>query len=115
MEATYGDTLHAINCESDFTWWITFMLNKNERLIAAVNNNLSRKPKNYGIGVLSLVQNTYDLDKRYNDTIWRCEMLKEMNNFMLSFDILGEWYDLKKIIEMIKGALNIWCKNGYET
>ena len=67
----------------------TYTLKKRDRIIAKVKARYLKKSNNFGVEVPQTVEQAYDLDKKYGNTLWRDAIHKEMTNVSVVFHILN--------------------------
>ena len=77
--------------EPAFNWWVTHVLRKRDRIVAAVkkrNVRYLKKTHKFGIELPKSVAEAYELDRRNGDTKWADAIAKEMKNVRVAFRIL---------------------------
>eukprot|EP01082_Thalassiosira_pseudonana_P000070 g27.t1 g27 contig1:60384-63019(+) len=79
--------------EPAFNWWVTHVLRKRDRIVAAVkkrNVRYLKKTHKFGIELPKSVAEAYELDRRNGDTKWADAIAKEMKNVRVAFRILPD-------------------------
>jgi hypothetical protein len=79
--------------EPAFNWWVTHVLRKRDRIVAAVkkrNVRYLKKTHKFGIELPKTVAEAYELDRRNGDTKWADAIAKEMKNVRVAFRILPD-------------------------
>ena len=76
--AEYGEVL-GISDEPAFSLWITHVLKKRQRIIAAVNKRYHKVTHKFGIKVPKTVEEALALDKENGYDLWWKEIQKEMS------------------------------------
>ena len=80
--------LKGIEGKPVFSWWVSFTLNKRDRIIASANARLHKKTYTYGVELPRFVENAYRLDKQNGNSYWRDAIKKETKNVLTEFEIL---------------------------
>eukprot|EP00970_Alexandrium_tamarense_P003116 scaffold471_cov109-Alexandrium_tamarense.AAC.4 len=79
--------------EPAFNWWVTHVLRKRDRIVAAVkkrNVRYLKKTHKFSIELPKSVAKAYELDRRNGDTKWADAIAKEMKNVRVAFRILPD-------------------------
>eukprot|EP00804_Cyclotella_cryptica_P003812 CCRYP_018937-RA/>CCRYP_018937-RA protein AED:0.24 eAED:0.24 QI:0/0/0/1/0.66/0.5/4/0/462 len=78
--------------EPAFNWWISWVLEKRDRIISLVKRRSAwyrKRTHKYGIEIPKSVEEAYAIDKATGTTFWRDAIEKEMTNVRVAFDILA--------------------------
>ena len=87
--AEYATAL-GIQDEPDFAWWAKAVLQKQQRIIAAVNRQYHKTTHKFGIHVPKTIKEALDLDKENGNTLWWDAIMKEMKSVRIAFCILSK-------------------------
>ena len=71
-----------------FAWWVSAVLRKRNRIIAAVNNRFVKKDFMFGIQVPRNVTEAIALDRENGNTLWQDAIKKEMDAVKIAFRVL---------------------------
>ena len=82
--------VRGISNEPAFAWCVPYTLRKQEVIITAVKNWISKTTYKYGIEIPMDVEHAHKTDSLYGNTMRRDALKKEMNNFGVAFEILDE-------------------------
>ena len=61
-------TARSIQDEPDFDWWVSFTLQKRDRIIASVNSCVRKATHKYDIEIPTSVEHAEEIDKRNKNT-----------------------------------------------
>jgi hypothetical protein len=73
-----------------FVSWVPHVLNKRNRIIAAVTKRYHKRTNKFGIEVPKSWDNCIILDKENGNTLWQDPVRKEMKNVRIAFQVLNE-------------------------
>jgi hypothetical protein len=71
-----------------FAWWVSAVLRKRNRIIAAVNKRFVKKDFLFGIQVPRNVTEAIALDRENGNTLWQDAIKKEMDAVKIAFKVL---------------------------
>ena len=71
-----------------FAWWVSAVLRKRNRIIAAVNKRFVKKDFMFGIQVPRNVTEAIALDRENGNTLWQEAIKKEMDAVKIAFKVL---------------------------
>ena len=74
-----------ISQESAFAWWVSFVINKRNRIISKVKSKYWMRTHKFGIRVTKSVANAKRLDKENGDTLWWGAICKKMKHVRIDF------------------------------
>ena len=60
-----------ISEEDAFSWWVPYTLNKRDQIITKVKAHFLKKSHKFGVEVPTLAEETYIIDQKNNNTLWR--------------------------------------------
>jgi hypothetical protein len=75
--------------EPAFSWWVPYILRKQDAIVKAVNSRVCRTSHEYGIELPTSVKHAIDIDCKNKNTFWKDALKKEMGNVCIAFEILG--------------------------
>ena len=87
MEVAEFVSAAGIDSEPDFVWWVLYTLIQIDRIISALISRTKWVSLNYGVQILSTVQEVYDLDKVNVNTLYYYALNNGMKNLKVAFDI----------------------------
>ena len=79
-----------IQHEPAFAWWVSSILARRNRIVAAVNKRYHKKTHKFGIEIPKTVERALEIDAENNNTLWRDAIDKEMRSVKVAFRILDE-------------------------
>jgi hypothetical protein len=86
--AEYATTKN-LHDEPSFDLWVTHVLKKRHRIIAAVTKRYHKRTHKFGIQVHNTWDEAVKLDEGNGNTIWQDAIRKEMNNISIAFKVLN--------------------------
>ena len=82
---------YALSCEIDnepaFRWWVSYVLKKRDRIIAAVKTRYHRTTQKYGFEIPKSVERALQIDAENKNTLWRDALARETKNIRVALDI----------------------------
>ena len=78
---------NGIDDEPAFSWWVPYVMQKKNKIIAAVNGRARSTTHKYGIRVPMSISEAYALDRENGNDHWRKAIAKEMKNVSIAFDL----------------------------
>ena len=88
IEVAKFSTAHGISDEPAFVWWVPHTLQKRDKNNSAVKSWVKQTTQKYGEDVPLSVEESYSLDTKNGNTLWRDALNKEISNLRVAFDIL---------------------------
>ena len=85
-EYAMGNKIHL---EPAFKWWVSFTLNKRDRIISAVINCFHIRNHKFGIKLPKSVYDARHIDKENRNTLWEDAIKKEMKAVQVTFKMLN--------------------------
>ena len=76
--------------EPAFSWWVPYMLRKQDVIISKVKSRIRKTTHKYGIEMATCAGHAYEIDKGNGNTLWRDAIKKEMTNVGIAFEVLEE-------------------------
>jgi hypothetical protein len=75
--------------EPAFYYWVTHVLKKRNRSIAAMNKRYHKRTHKFGIQVPKTWDEVVKLDEENGNTLWKDAIRKEMNNVRIAFKVMN--------------------------
>jgi len=79
---------HNLTQEPAFSWWVNEVLQKRDRMIAAVNTRYIKRTHKFGIELPKTVEHALEIDRITGTTYWHDAIQKEMRNNAIAFEFL---------------------------
>ena len=115
-----------IDQEPAFAWWVPYTLRRRDIIISAVTGGVRQTTHKYGVEVPRSIKESFDIDAKNGNTLWKDALEKEMKNLQVAFDILENNQDLPPGHTKASGHLVWdvrmtlerkvrWVKDGHKT
>ena len=73
-----------------FSWWVTYVLRKRRRILAAVQSRYHKRSHKFGFEIPKTIKRALEINKEYGNTLWQDAIAKEMANVKVAFKILPD-------------------------
>ena len=80
MEVAKFSTDHGISDETDFAWWVPYTFQKGDKIVYAANSRVKQITHKYVVAVSRSIGESYALDTKNGNTLWRDALDKEISN-----------------------------------
>lgn len=77
--------------EAAFHWWVSFTLEKRDRIISAIKTQSHKRNQKFGIKTPQSVERALAIDQETNTSLWKDAIEKEMKHVLVAFDVLRRW------------------------
>ena len=126
VDVTEFAVARVVDLAPAFSWWVPYTLRRRGRIISGVNSHVKRVTHKYGVELSCTVQESYALDEKNGNTLWRDSLNRVIDNLKVAFGVLTEGkshphvyfrssFHIIFYVRMTLERKDKWVKDGQKT